>query len=83
MTIIRFLKEQARMIVMNQDPRFQVIRYEQKEQGRGRYRFNVLIRELRTGRYYGASYTAGVTGWRRRPVEPFDCDDPLFQEVVV
>lgn len=83
MTVIRFMKEKAREIVSNKDPRFYVISSEQQEQVRGLYRFQTLIRELQTGKFYTATYTAGVKGWARHPVRPFDTDEPLFQEVAI
>ncbi|MBU1171564.1 MAG: hypothetical protein KKD44_18570 [Proteobacteria bacterium] len=81
MTLIRFMKDKARDIVYNKDPRFQVIFHEQREQGRGRYLIKTLIKELRTGKYYRAFYTAGVRGWKKHPIQPFDTDEPVFQEV--
>lgn len=83
MTVIRFMKDKAREIVGNKDPRFYVISSEQKETVRGLYRFQTLIRELQTGKFYKVSYTAGVKGWARNLVRPFDSDDPVFQEVIM
>lgn len=82
MTVIRFMKDKAREIVGNKDPRFYVISSEQEEKVRGLYLFHTLIRELSTGKCYKTTYTAGVRGWHRQPVRPFDADDPVFQEVV-
>lgn len=82
MTLIRFMKDKAREIVFNKDPQFKVVLHEQQEKGRGQYLFKTLIRELRTGKYYSVSYTAGVRGWKKLPIQPFDSDDPVFQEVV-
>lgn len=75
------MRDKAREIVGNKDPRFYVISSEQMEKRRGLYTFQTLIRELRTGRYYITSYTAGVKGWSRHPVKPYDSDEPVFQEV--
>lgn len=82
MTVIRFMKDKAREIVGNKDPRFYVISSEQMEQRRGLYRFQTLIRELQTGKYYTTTFTAGVKGWSRHLIKPFDSDEPVFQEVV-
>lgn len=83
MTVIRFMKDKAREIVGNKDPRFYVISSEQQETVRGLYRFRTLIRELQTGKFYKVTYTAGVRGWARNPVRPFDSDEPVFQEVIM
>ena len=81
MTVIRFMRDKARAIVLNKDPRFSVVLHEQREMGKGVYLITTLIRELQTGRYYKACYTLGARSFLNQPIRPFDADDPLFQEV--
>lgn len=81
MTVIRFLRDKARAIVLNKDPRFSVVIYEQRELGRGMYHVTAVVRELGTGKYFKASYMGGFRGFFKQPVRPFEADEPLFREV--
>lgn len=81
MTLIRFMKEKARDIVFDKDPGFRVIAYEQVEHERDVYLYRTIIRELRTGKYFVGNYRVDLKALRKKPVCPFENDDPVFQEV--
>lgn len=83
MTLIRFMKDRARDIIFDRDPGFRVVAYDHIEYENGVYKYRTIIHELRSGKFFKSDYRAAIGQAGKNSLQPFDQDEPVFQEVVL
>ena len=84
MPILRMSKEEARDIVHGRNPNFERVETNSKYMGKGLHKHTKIVHQLDENRYWRTEYTEGTkfSGGMALVWEPFDIEEPHFEEVV-